>query len=518
MISACSVRADAGSPCGAPRGQQTGGDCRDQGGGGRERKDPPAQRQLVETRHRRPADAPQEDDAPVGKQQPAGSRECRQDERFQQQQADEAAPGRAQREPHGQLPLTARGTRQQQPGRRRARHHQDEQHRAGDNAQRAAEFRTDHHVEEREHRDTPPAVLARTLDRKLRRHRAEIARDRGRGVAARRPGHDAKRVLEPLLGRQPSVEGHPDIGRGNRHREARRHDADDGQHAIGDRQGASDGIRAAKPPLPQVVADHRDRPCVIVADPASHGGHGSQGGEQARRDRHDRDRFAAVGQLLDARSFVGADLRQRRRARPPVLEIGGRHRQEWNTTLVVARPHPDELAGIRIGERAEQHRIDHAEDRGHPADSEREHHRRGHRIRRRRPQRADPQAGFPPGRVDPCRPHVANRVPRLDDAAEIERGETARLVAGHATRLVPLRLVLEMERQLLVHFGIDGSATEDSASEGGDSGEHETLLVPWRPVTGRPHPDWSTRLIDSANCSQLAVSVCSRRRPAGVSV
>ena len=69
-----------------------------------------------------------------------------------------------------------------------------------------------------------------------------------------------------------------------------------------------------------------------------------------------------------------------------------------------------------------------------------------------------------------------------------------------------LHLPFEMERELLVNLRIDSAAPQDSAGEGEHSSQHAALLCNGADRR-KAHPDWSTRFIDNANCSQLAVSV-----------
>ena len=77
-----------------------------------------------------------------------------------------------------------------------------------------------------------------------------------------------------------------------------------------------------------------------------------------------------------------------------------------------------------------------------------------------------------PRRFDDGRADVAHRVPGLDEAAQAERGEPACLVRRYSSIDVHPRLLLEVVRQLLVDFAINGAATEKSASKGEPSGQH----------------------------------------------
>ena len=183
-----------------------------------------------------------------------------------------------------------------------------------------------------------PRFSAGRFDGELRRHGLEVPGDDLGGIRARRcPRDDAERVCEPCVGRDRRVEGHPDIGRRDRHLEARRHDADHRPRVLTDAQRSPNGIaRAAKVALPKRVADHRRAAGgVPMAEPSSDRRRDAKRGEQVRRDAHYGNRLAAV-ELQHARPFVRPDLPQRGSAPAPVLVVGGRNGQKRNLTIVVA--------------------------------------------------------------------------------------------------------------------------------------------------------------------------------------
>jgi hypothetical protein len=72
-----------------------------------------------------------------------------------------------------------------------------------------------------------------------------------------------------------------------------------------------------------------------------------------------------------------------------------------------------------------------------------------------------------------------------------------------------LDLAIEMKSPLVDGFALSLPPHQDAAHATDEAPQHRVPRV-------ERYSDVSTRRIESANCSQLFVSACSRRRPAGV--
>ena len=95
-------------------------------------------------------------------------------------------------------------------------------------------------------------------------------------------------------------------------------------------------------------------------------------------------------------------------------------------------------------------------------------------------------------------------VDRLRQTAQIAEGETACLFRRDSSQTVRLDLAFEVVAELLGDLAVNPAATEKPAQRRDETRDHR--------------PSRRMRRIDSANASQVAVSVFKRFRPAGVIV
>jgi hypothetical protein len=157
-----------------------------------------------------------------------------------------------------------------------------------------------------------------------------------------------------------------------------RHDADDAKRAIVEEHRSPEDRRiGAEALLPEAVAEHGDvaafRHVVIGPDRAA----------DQRRDAHDVEepagdargvqlrRVAAAGQVHGAAGVgVGRHRGERRRPLGPDRELVRADRVAIDAGLGTPLPDGDEPVGVRVRQRAQQHRVGDAEHRRCRADSE----------------------------------------------------------------------------------------------------------------------------------------------------
>ncbi len=316
---------------------------------------------------------PQESDARPRQRDPHCRRADSQQSAFGEEVADHTSSRGAERRPHRQLPAPAGDARDQEIRRVRARDDPDEGH----GSKREAGDRLDvtHHVRAQIHH-APRRLLVLIRHFPQRKHaavdrlqltsrgrsfgftaQAAERRDEKRTLTRRRGPPRYRKKLLALLERADVLRQHP------------------GEHVVGavESNGFADDVAAAaKPLLPEAVADNdRQR----AAGPAICRGERSA---EHRRDaehvevgpRHDPapQQFGGRAVVVGHRSaLVSGDLGEVRLLRFERQVVGNRER-EFERRRVGVDAH--ETAGIRVRERPEERRVDRAEDRRRGADAQ----------------------------------------------------------------------------------------------------------------------------------------------------
>jgi hypothetical protein len=187
--------------------------------------------------------------------------------------------------------------------------------------------------------------------------------------------------------------------------EAFRHDADDGDRIVIEPHRPSDHRPlAAEPLLPQIVRDQGH-----VADVALVVGLGKVAPQHGRR-AEQREVVVAHYRGLDPLGLVragqvdvdrphGGQVADRRHFREEIVVFGLRHGHLTPFAAQQLGPEAHQLIRLRIRQRLEQHRVDHAEDRGVGADAQRERQHGHDGERRAPPEPAQRESKIPPERV-----------------------------------------------------------------------------------------------------------------------
>ena len=264
-------------------------------------------------------------------------------------------------------------------GARDQQHHDDD---AGDQGQRRADV-ADHLIEDAIDRNAFVLVRPGVRAFELRRDRVHlrlrlIERDAGL-QAADRP------VVVPRSRRRwrDHPPRRPHVGAGWE-AELGRQDADDRVDALGVFQRAPEGRAVpAEPRRPERVADDGgERAALLLLGVGGETAGCRACPEQREELRRDACHHGVVRAAADADRGLATRVRghavEARRAVVPVLEIGGGHRAA-DARRAPERGQRDQTVLVRIGQRAEQHRVDHAEDRRVRADPERQDERRNQR-------------------------------------------------------------------------------------------------------------------------------------------
>jgi len=276
----------------------------------------------------------------------------------------------------------------------------------------------------------------------------------------------------------------PHVGRLGKEREPDRHDADDRARAIVQREAAPDkvGARGERTP-PEAMRQHdraSARQIAGLEGPANGGLHAKHREELDARGNREHDlRIARARQNLIAGRPCGGRKPIEAGAVPaPRLEILERRKDLREAAVLdVAVPDGDEPVDVRIGQRLDQHRLDHAENSGHRAnrDGERDYGDGG-------------DAGCPAPAAH-AEAQIASDVPQPRKPVGVVRpiprgGEVAESVARHARRFLgrhPAPDVLagqrlEVETRLLVERFID-LGVEQRAAETPKPSHAHTLDV-----------------------------------------
>jgi hypothetical protein len=185
----------------------------------------------------------------------------------------------------------------------------------------------------------------------------------------------------------------PDVGLAGAAK-AGRHHANDRERPLAEADGAANGAGVtAEPPHPELVANDRSQRTagrfVRRLEDAASLRRDAKDGEESGRDPNGgrvvarpTDRHAGF-----AACVVGHGV-ERRCAVVPVVKVGRRDTAAHARVAPMRRDRHDPL-GMRVGQRSQQHRIDHGEDGGVGADAERQGSH-GHNGERRLPPQRTP--------------------------------------------------------------------------------------------------------------------------------
>src|SRR4029453_6494239 len=109
----------------------------------------------------------------------------------------------------------------------------------------------------------------------------------------------------------------------------------------------------------------------------------------------------------------------------------------------------------------------------------------------------------PPG-LEPDRADITGGLNRLREPSEVAKGQTPCLFSRESSRAVQLDLAFQMVAELLRDLVVNLTTAEKATKRRDETADHR--------------PSRSTRRIDSANVSQVSVSLLRRFRPTGVMV
>ncbi len=222
---------------------------------------------------------------------------------------------------------------------------------------------------------------------------------------------------------------------------------------------AGDAGVAAEAPLPQLVADDRDRrrsgPIFRRVERAPEGSLDAEQREIGRSDDLALQPLgpARVGQAplaLGEERGPGEDLLPI--AQDLILRVRPDHFLEDARRIAIGHEqvHEHQLAGIAKRQRADQHRVDEREDREVRADAECQREHRGCREAGAAPQRAQAVAQIAPEILQPAQPLlVAPGLRGRVAGAELQARPAARLVERDSRLRVFLGQQLQVFRQLL---------------------------------------------------------------------
>ena len=268
--------------------------------------------------------------------------------------------------------------------------------------------------------------------------------------------------------------GHPDVDLARRHGvEGARHDAD---HFIGlvvERNPASGDIRgAAEPALPQSVADDDDTLALVVfvlgEDTPEHRLHTKHAPEGPRDLPRGNLLGVAVARERRVASLTRREVREDGIETPPLDPFSGcgvRRRRDVGVAHLV--PDHDETAGVGIWQGADQHGIEGAEHRRHPADAERERRNRDRCERRIAPELPHPVTRIPAGHVEPGAVTAGpNALLHLLHTAHLKHRQAAGLGGRRAVADVIGGSHVDERVELIVHVCL-GLAPAESPSRNG---------------------------------------------------
>jgi hypothetical protein len=314
-----------------------------------------------------------------GEHQPRGTAEQPQHEALGQQLTHQPSAVRAEGGADRELALPRCGACQQQVRDVGAGDQQDETHRAKQNEQRPFHI-ADQFLMQRNQPDPDPGVR-RILLLEARGNRIHLGLGRRACDARLQPADDRQPVRstggEQSLELPDRRERHPELGVVGM-LEARGHHAQDFvRHTVQHDALADDGNIRAKPPHPEPVGedDHALAAGLTVRS--------SEGASLQRLHTHrleefmgdasaaDLRRIAALRQR-DARAEVAGHPLERLTRAAPVVEI-----RIGSDVLVealpgVVRPHHHQAVRVRVGQRLQEHAVDHREDGRVRADAQAE--------------------------------------------------------------------------------------------------------------------------------------------------
>src|SRR5205085_696260 len=283
---------------------------------------------------------------------------------------------RAQRRAQRELTVPRGSAREQQVGDIRACDQQDEGDSREEHEQNWPDI-ADNLLANRRERDAPAGVVNWILLLELARDYVQLRLGLLHCYAGHEPPHASQKSAAgfSIVLRRLERERSPDLHLIVQKMKARWHHADDCVNATADRDLLPEhSIVTAEALLPKLVTEDRNEirawPVLIVREPAA-----DQGLDAERREktggndlRLHLDRIAGAGKiqarLPDRRQFI-----KRAAALLPIEKICRGDHVLMLGMLGEAFPDHDDAIGVGVIERAQEHAIDHAEDRGVRADS-----------------------------------------------------------------------------------------------------------------------------------------------------
>jgi hypothetical protein len=235
---------------------------------------------------------------------------------------------------------------------------------------------------------------------------------------------------------------------------------DDLERLAVDPRHAADDTRISRVlPPPEAVADDGDAvtavgPLVLgeaAPEPGRYAEHREEGGRDASTLEPDR---TGPGLHAEVGIVVGGDSLDRPLRRGELAEVGRRRRKGLRIDRRVHRPDRHQPVRIGIGQRPDDDRIEHADDRRGGADAEGEGERRSGREPRVPAQRASREAEVLPQHIQPM-----SR--RLHADLLLHGGDVAELLPRRRRRVH--RLEVEVEAELVVDLPLGRASEEECA-------------------------------------------------------
>ena len=324
-------------------------------------------------------------EAHLREEQANGPAQKTEHERLDQELLEHPGAARTQRRADRELLPPRERPREDQVADVRARDQENQRDRSEQHHERHPDV-ADEELVQRHDGGAPACVLLGKLLLEPRRDDAHLGVGLRHVRARLQPRHDLRVVVlanrAVLIGvrkRHPEV---PGGGAPGGHRKARGHDADDRVRLTVEPERAADDVRGrAKMALPESVAEDRDvAACLGILLGEKHAA-------EHRPRSHDLEEVGADGARHDRLGGSGAGQRELTEAidrHPleaagvalPVVEVRRRDRERRHAGKRVLRRHvedPHEPIRLVERQRAQQHRVDEAEDRRVGADAEREH-------------------------------------------------------------------------------------------------------------------------------------------------
>jgi hypothetical protein len=282
---------------------------------------------------------------------------------------------------------------------------------------------------------------------------------------------------------------------------------------VAELQRASDDVRVgAEPATPEFVREHDGCGWIRGSEPPSRVGADAEYLEEVSGHLAGLDplRGVIVAKHGGGRP-VGGEALEEILVGPEVFDV--RHAEDvvLGPGLRVGRHQRHQPLRVDIREGPQHHRVDDAEHRDVGADAQCQcHDAHGGKARSPR-ERPHGEAQILPDALDRQHPHVADRLLRLFEAAQIAQSGSSRLARRQALFDVRVGFHRQMELELRLHLACDSPSLPERAQ----TRQHR---IPHRPVLPRgDQVPCNRRRMASENCRQSAASTSRCLRPAVVS-